>query len=194
MEKNKKYNQLLITAKELFWKFGIKRVSIEEICRESRVSKMTFYKFFSNKSDLVKTLLDKIITDAMDEYHTIMRQEIPFSEKVQQSIHLKMKSTSNMSQEFMEDLLKYADPEILDFYRQRSQENLTSITTDYINAQKSGKIRQDIKPEFIIYFLNHMMGMLDDPSLKQIYPTPQEMIMELTRFFFYGILTRDNQD
>jgi len=41
---NQKYNQIIDTSKKLFWKYGIKRVTIEEICREAGVSKMTFYK------------------------------------------------------------------------------------------------------------------------------------------------------
>ena len=47
--KNIKYNQILTKGKELFWKYGIKRVAIEEICKQAHVSKMTFYKYFKNK-------------------------------------------------------------------------------------------------------------------------------------------------
>ena len=49
---NPKYLDIFKTAKDLFWKYGIKRVSIEEICKEAKVSKMTFYKFFPNKIEL----------------------------------------------------------------------------------------------------------------------------------------------
>ncbi|MBE9509365.1 MAG: TetR family transcriptional regulator, partial [Bacteroidetes bacterium] len=34
---NQKFQQIITTAKELFWKFGIKRVTIEEICQEANV-------------------------------------------------------------------------------------------------------------------------------------------------------------
>ena len=60
---NPKKNQILHTSKELFWKFGFKRVTIEEICKEAGVSKMTFYKFFPNKLELAKTILDKIFDE-----------------------------------------------------------------------------------------------------------------------------------
>ena len=33
-ESNVKYQDIVSTARDLFWKFGIKRVSIEEICKE----------------------------------------------------------------------------------------------------------------------------------------------------------------
>ena len=57
---NPKRIQIVKTAKELFWKFGIKRVTIEEICREANVSKMTFYKFFSNKNELLHTVIEEM--------------------------------------------------------------------------------------------------------------------------------------
>ena len=44
-----KKEQILKTGKELFWKYGFKLVTIEEICKEAGVSKMTYYKYFTNK-------------------------------------------------------------------------------------------------------------------------------------------------
>ena len=65
LQVNPKQNQIISTAQSLFWKYGMRRVSIEEICRDARVSKMTFYKFFKNKVDLVKFILDKIMDESM---------------------------------------------------------------------------------------------------------------------------------
>ena len=45
---------ILNTARQLFWKHGIRRVSVEEVCREAGVSKMTFYRSFPNKIELAK--------------------------------------------------------------------------------------------------------------------------------------------
>ncbi|MCK4464396.1 MAG: TetR/AcrR family transcriptional regulator, partial [Bacteroidales bacterium] len=78
---NQKFQQIITTAKNLFWKFGIKRVSIEEICREANVSKMTFYKHFSNKPELVKYIINKITSEALAKYKNIMSQDVSFSEK-----------------------------------------------------------------------------------------------------------------
>ncbi len=61
---NPKYNQIIETASELFVRFGIKRVTVEEICKTSGVSKMTFYKFFRNKNEVVEKILDEMIGHA----------------------------------------------------------------------------------------------------------------------------------
>ena len=83
---NKKFQDTVTTAKTLFWKYGIKRVSIEEICKEASLSKMTFYKFFKNKEALAEYLLINVLNEWHDQYRAIMKQKIPFASKITQVI------------------------------------------------------------------------------------------------------------
>lgn len=191
---SQKREDILSTAKALFWKFGMKRVSIEEICRESGVSKMTFYKHFRNKNDLAICLLREIQESGLSQYRTIMAQDIAFPDKIEQTIRFKFEQTRDLSREFFEDLHRNAPDEVVAYFNRIYQENLQVILRDYTEAQKKGEIRQDVKPEFILYFLNQMMKMAEDPVLQSQYASVQDSIMELTRFFFYGILPRESQD
>ena len=61
MEKrSEKFESITSAAKSLFWKHGIRRVSIEEICEDAGVSKMTCYKYFSNKTAIAKYLIEDL--------------------------------------------------------------------------------------------------------------------------------------
>lgn len=190
---NPKKKQIVITAQNLFWKFGFKRVSIEEICGEAGVSKMTFYKHFSNKNELVKFIINYITSEAMNKYRNIMSQDIPFPEKVKQSIQLKMESSNEMSEEFFNDFHKNADRDLLAVLNDTVQGNLKQLLNDYMEAQKKGEIRKEINPQFILYFFNKILEMAKDENLLKIYKSPQALIMELTNFFFYGILPRGDE-
>ncbi|HKK62224.1 MAG TPA: TetR/AcrR family transcriptional regulator [Bacteroidales bacterium] len=182
-----KKKQILKTGKALFWKFGFKRVTIEEVCAEANVSKMTFYKYFSNKMELVKTILEQVMEESMEKYQEIMESNIPFTEKVEKQIEMKMEGTAEMSNEFMDDLMIHGEPEMMQYMQKVSQKALAIVQNDYIEAQKKGDIRKDIKPEFIIYFLNHMYDMIKDEQLIAMYKSPGELATELIKFFFYGI-------
>jgi len=188
-----KKDHIVKAAKELFWKYGIKRVTIEEICLLANASKMTYYKHFSNKIDIVKHIFETVSTDALEKYRSIMDSKIPFREKVLKTIDLKIEQTNNISREFYNELMNSDDPEIKKMMFNRLSENLQMILNDYKLAQKNGDIRKDMKPEFILYFLNHMLEMGQDEKLSKLYGNPQEMIMELTNFFFYGVLPRQNK-
>jgi len=187
---NPKKLQIIQSARALFWKFGMKRVSIEEICREANVSKMTYYKYFRNKNDLAMTILDIIQHEGVKKYKSIMQQNIPFEDKVKQTIQLKMDGTNNLSPEFLNDLHLNGDPEVKAHFHKIYQESIQMVLNDYIEAQKRGDIRTDIEPKFILYFLNHMIEMTDNDQLLKLYKNPQDMIMELTNFFFYGIMPK----
>lgn len=74
---NKKEEAILVSATELFSKFGYHAVGIDLIIKEANVAKMTFYKFFPSKNILIKKtlvrrslFLQKKITCNADAYRT----------------------------------------------------------------------------------------------------------------------------
>lgn len=192
-QKNSKLQHIVKTGRELFFKFGIKRVTVQEICEKAGVSKMTFYKHFDNKIDLVKYILGKMFTEGLENYNAIVAQDIPYSKKVELMIQLKLDIADAISPEFFEDYLLRPDTEIFTFIMQKKKESLGAFLHDLVEAQKRGDVRRDIKPEFIMFMMDHVTEMASDERLVKMYKTPKELIAELNRYFFYGILPRDNK-
>jgi AcrR family transcriptional regulator len=190
---NQKRKKILTEGKALFWKYGFKRITVEEICTAAHVSKMTFYKFFANKMELIKVILEEISKESIRGYREIMDADIPFTEKITRQLEMKMKGTAEMSTEFMNDLILHAESDIHEIYAKIAEDTLKMVHADYLKAQQEGDIRPDIKPEFIIYFLNHLFEMFKDKNLSNLYESPNEMTMELLNFFFYGVANRDNK-
>ena len=151
---------------------------------------MTFYKHFKNKNELVKSMVMDMTEEALEKYRVLMESDISFEEKVRKIIDMKVEGTEQMSQEFFNDYLPHAEPEIIEFVQQRAHEIMDLIIKDFANAQKKGEIRKDVRIEFIYWYLNKMFDLLADESLERIYPTPGEMIADMVNFFFYGIMPR----
>jgi AcrR family transcriptional regulator len=185
---NNKIRKLTSTAHQLFMKHGIRRVTVEEICSEASISKMTFYKYFKNKIDLSKYLLNQVSIKQMADYRLIMDQQIPFTDKVKNLILLKKDQTDLMSEEFIDDLCKNPIPELVELLAKLRTDSLNEILNDLKVARENGEIRKDIKPEFILYILKQFSEMSKDKNLTQLYDSNNKMIMEITNFFFYGIL------
>ena len=74
----KKQQQLIDTARELFCRHGVRRVTVEEICHRAQVSKMTFYKHFSNKLALVRYIRDLYVEEGFRKFDEIKALDIPF--------------------------------------------------------------------------------------------------------------------
>ncbi len=185
---NKKFQATLNAAKMLFWKHGIKRVSIDEICAEAPVSKMTFYKFFKNKEALAKYLLTEVLSNWHQQYREIISQEIPFTTKIKQVIDLEQKVSENMGEEFIKDIYQNEYTELQNMIDTDRNRYNGEVVKDMIEAQKQGEIRKDIKPEFILYLLEDIGIKIMDENLSALYSSKQELIMELTNYFFYGIV------
>ncbi len=185
-----KYVRLVETAHGLFWRYGIKRVSVEEICRTAGVSKMTFYAYFKNKVELALYVLRKVMQVGIEAYRAIMDGDAPFPDKVADFIQLKMDANPEVSQEILDDILHSPIPEIAEFIQQQFQHNVQLLLTDLTKAQEKDEIRQNIKPEFLLFFIQHMVELASDERLAGMYSSPQALTKELLNLFFYGILPR----
>lgn len=188
---NKKKLSIIEASRSLFMRYGIKRVTVEEICEMAGVSKMTFYKHFKNKLDLALFILNEIFVEGISRYKKIMDQDVPYSRKAKEIIALKLESTEDISKEMLKDFYDRSMPEVTELIQKISRENLKLLLDDMTSAQKKGDIRQDINPHFIIYMLDQMQKMSTDVALLSMYGSTQALASEFINFFFYGILPRE---
>ena len=184
---NKKHQQLLQTAKELFWKHGFKRVTIEEICQKANVSKMTFYRHFDNKLAIAKAVFDMVAGDAVVAFKELMRRDISPSEKIQGMINMKLEGTHEISKEFLEDF--YGNPElgVSGYIESKTLEMWTGIMDEFREAQRQGWIRKGFKPELMLLMTKKLIELAGDQDAQKLYGSPQELVMEIVNMITYGI-------
>lgn len=53
--------QILKTAGDMFFRLGVRSVSIDDICHELGMSKKTFYVYFASKEELIDRMLQQNI-------------------------------------------------------------------------------------------------------------------------------------
>jgi len=186
--KNKKREALLVSGKNLFWKHGFKRVTIDEICRDSGVSKMTFYRWFNNKTEFAKTIYKNEIRHGIERFNEIMQKEdIPAAERFKAIITLKLEGTNDISREFLNDFYNSDKTELRLFVEELTSHSWQEIIKSFRIAQEKGWFRKNFKPEFILFITQYLIPMFNDKNLQNLYNTPQDMIMEFANFFTYGI-------
>lgn len=191
--KNKKYQSIISTSNKLFSKHGIKKVSIEEICSKSNVSKMTFYKFFDNKSDLVKILLQNMLDESIKQYQKLVEKDIPFIEKVKELIYLKIKRLNDFSNDFIREILE-VNSEAFNYIMQ-AKEKSEQLTKEFLElGQSEGVFRKELTPELMSYLQDKTIEMFNDKNLKKLKPDAHERIEFLTKIIFYGMFeNKDNE-
>ncbi len=188
--KSKKYGEILTAARELFWKHGFRRVTIQEICGKAGVSKMTFYKYFPNKIELAKTVFTYEVEKGMNRFSQLMEENISSEDMLKELILLKAEGTNDISHEFMEDFYMDNEPELKIFVEEISKEAWSGMMREWRIAQEKGLFRKNFKPEFLLKVSGKIMELLQDEELMAMYDSTQDFILEFTRFIAYGISKR----
>lgn len=81
-----KEKQIVDAARKLFYKFGFKKVSMDEIAREARVTKKTVYTYFSSKEELFKYFIQEELDNMKKIVEDIEKEDLDFFEAVHQII------------------------------------------------------------------------------------------------------------
>ncbi len=189
---NKKYQQIIKTATDLFILHGIKRVTIEEICKSANVSKMTFYKFFRNKIELLKQVYIAATDEGYRVSDNIMAQDIPYEERLKQLIKYKIEIIRKWGGQFVDDLLEI--PELQPFIQEMIRRNLNKTLEIFNQGRKEGAIQENITPDFFQFLIDHMVIMRDNEKLKNIFPDISQRIEVLINSLFYGVLKQNYAD
>ncbi|MDD4059017.1 MAG: TetR/AcrR family transcriptional regulator [Bacteroidales bacterium] len=184
-------NLLIEVGHELFWKFGFKKVTVEDVCKKAGVSKMSFYRYFGNKTDLAKRVLDKVLSEGIEKFRIILTDDDTIANKMHRFIALKMEGTNDISKEFVEDLYTDIGSEIQLYMAQRSTEAWVSVMEEFRAAQSRGVFRSDFKPEILFAMSKDIAEIVTNPALNSLYANTQEVIVEWVNLITFGIAPRD---
>jgi AcrR family transcriptional regulator len=183
---SQKMEQIVLTADSLFARHGLRRVTVEEICREAHVSKMTFYKYFPNKLELLKYIWNSWSDDIFARILEMEKTGASFSRRMKAIVEYKMELISRMNPNLIEDLI-HSGPEFEEFFNDLRERTMRRFLEFVEGAQEKGEMRR-IKPEFLLSVLGHLGELIKDDGLRRLYASDMEFVREINDFFFFGIM------
>jgi len=178
---SKKRGQIIRAAQDLFSRFGAGRVTVEEICREAGASKMTFYKYFANKVELVRTIRDDLVDEGFRKFDEINALDLPFPDKIDLMAQWKVEFAARVNIEFIRELVSIDD--VLEQGKRRYLGNIT-------RAQDKGEIRPDIDPEFLWLVVEKLGELVKDGTWQKVCSDLGRYQRQLRTLLFYGLLAR----
>ena len=181
MRKSKKKEKIVKTAQQLFFRYGLKRVTIEEICMEANASKVTFYKYFRNKQALAEQIRDDMMDSAFAAYDEINKKEIPFLEKIKEMTQWHMDAFSKMNNVFIREIA------VMNAFEAKYKEGfLNNLKT----AQRNGELRSELDLEFIYIVVKKLNEITRDEDWKNIFSDYGHFVEQLRTILFFGLLVR----
>jgi TetR/AcrR family transcriptional regulator, cholesterol catabolism regulator len=145
------------TAARLFLKYGLRSVSIDDICNELRISKKTFYQFFSQKEELIESVLlehdEKKFDKKIDRSRKCMVNG-NMIDKILAYTSFHLVNSNNQFVNFFFDLNKYY-PEIHKKQILRNHDKFCEqIKEGIIKGIDEGIFRNDVDIDMMAQFLS----------------------------------------
>lgn len=133
----------------MFYRLGIRSVSIDDICRELGISKKTFYVYFDSKDALVEQLLSTNVSKLEQKMRTTMESS-DFSDivrKFTQWVTAEKEDVHKVPQ-LVYDLKKYY-PQQYQAFRRQSFETQQRYIEQFIElGMKAGLVRANVNKEY----------------------------------------------
>lgn len=182
--------RILEKAQGLFFRYGIKSVSMDDIARELGISKKTIYQHFADKDAIVHAGVEEhFICERQDSERMQADAPDPIAEVVMTS-EMMRQMMIGMNPSMIFDLKKYYPRAWESFTKFKNDFVLNIIRQNLLKGIKMGLYRTDLNVEVLARLRNEEIELGFDP---QIYPisqfNPLDIQLSLLDHFIRGVVT-----
>ncbi len=146
---NEKEKRIISETEELYAKYGIKSVTMEDVASSLGISKKTLYQFVNDKNELVEKVVRNGIEEKLTEFRAIFTEDKnAIDELFDLNLFIKqLFKEHNPSREY--DLLKYY-PELYREFRDVKRKNIyNSYKGNIEKGQQQGLYRKEVDAELM---------------------------------------------
>lgn len=175
-------------AKELFFKHGFKKVTIDEICKKAHVSRKTYYTFYENKTALVLFILNEILSGTILKFKSVVNGNGTFAEKMEKSLELKYQFSKTISMEFVSDFFDPGATEILEYWQKMMQESMVILTDFFKEGQRTGEMNPNLNLDYVMWYFQKLSEMIQSSEIAGMFANAEEMVKQISQTMIYGIM------
>ncbi len=185
---NKCFQNILIKTSELYKRYGIRSITMDDIAKELGISKRTLYEHVDNKDELVKKVYEledeqrkKEIKDLLSKDKNAIEELFLINSYVNQLL-----KEYNQSTDY--DLKKYY-PELYEKIKETKKNNMYhSFLENIKKGKKEGLFREDVNEKIIAKLWVSRFASITDNEVFSIPEfTSHEIFMELFIYHIRGI-------
>ncbi|MBS7526393.1 TetR/AcrR family transcriptional regulator [Fusibacter paucivorans] len=149
----KKSEKILMAATKLWLQNSVKKTTMDDIAESANVSKMTIYKYYSDKDTLYLEVGSYLLASYSKQLMSISGSEAPLNEKMAQMITVVSAFAGSGDYALCQELVRYNDAlqAPFDQYREAYERELYALIDAGV---AEGKIRADIERQMIFYYID----------------------------------------
>jgi TetR/AcrR family transcriptional regulator, cholesterol catabolism regulator len=186
--------RIIEKAQELFFRYGLKSVTMDDIATKLGVSKKTIYQYFADKEALVEGVVQREI----DHDVTECQSHITLSENAVHETFLALdmlqEMLSTMNPAIIYEMQKY-HPQAFSLFNDHKNKFLYKVIKENLDrGQKEGLYREDFHSDILAKFRIESIFVAFNPEV--FPPTKYNLVKvetEIMEHFLFGICTAKGQ-
>lgn len=182
--------KILRGAEELFMRYGVRSISMDDIARHLAVSKKTLYHHFTDKEDIVTLTCKAHLERNTEEFETIRKtSRNAIEELVQLSVCLKRNMT-DINPSLLFDLQKYHARAWAVWLNHKNKFIRDAVLRNLKQGIQEGSFRAELDPEVLATVRLELVQMAFN---EEIFPRDKfklaDVQMQIFDHFVFGLLT-----
>ena len=187
--------RIIAEAFELFMKYGIRSVTMDQISRQLGISKRTLYEVFKDKNELLREGLDYFLDIKRNE----ARETIMKSDNVIRTIYILARTAEQIKQQinplFFEDIKKYYC-EIHNMLTTEGRQGDYTLTLELLKkGVGDGLFRKGLNTELVNSFFHQVMNIIMN---EDVFPenkySDADIYRNIIMPYLIGISTQKGQE
>jgi|SRR5690554_244553 len=144
-------DRIIEKAGELFFEYGIKNISMDELASSLGISKRTIYENFKDKEDILRFLITKLSNERNKIFKEFLEEGLNVVEIFIKVIEIQMDMPVS-SAKFIQDIYKYY-PKITKLLQENIEKNNEFLQNFLFKGIGQGYIREDLNVEVTAFLV-----------------------------------------
>lgn len=190
MEDREVKNKILNGAEELFMRYGVRSITMDEIARHLGISKKTIYQYFTDKDDIVTSVTREHLNNECTQFKQVAENARNAVEELVKLSLVMKEHLKGVNPSMLFDLQKYHQKAWSVWLEFKNQFIRDSVTRNINQGIEQGLYRPEINPAILaVLRLETIQLGFDD----QLFPRDKfdvtQVQLHILEHFIYGLLT-----
>lgn len=186
--------RILVKSHELFNRYGIRSVSMDDIAAQLGMSKKTLYQYYTDKDDLVNAVFDIVLTTNKSQCTDCIKKGENAIHEVFLSFDMVEEMLKNMNPSLMFDMQKYHPSAFKKFDDFRNGFLYKVIKANLERGIREELYREDIDTDILSRYRLHSVLLSFN---QEVFPSNKSNLayieQQLLECFLYGLATPKGQ-
>ena len=192
IQSRKVKDRVIKLATELFMRYGLKSVSMDDISREAGISKKTLYQNIDNKQDLINKCLYSLILEDHKNIESIVNvKEYDALQQMVEIFKLAIKLLSSIKPTVIYDLQKYYKEswKIVENMHLKHMEHI--VVDNLLQGKNEHVYRKNIDEEIVSrLFIQKMIAVTNDNIMRDTHKPLPEILYQNLLYHLHGIIDK----